>query len=138
MTTSKATPIKSCAIYKAAELINRSGPLLLAELFAAVDFGPKHTRQRKLDHAVDIGWLCKNEYGAIDVTDKSKQHFGSQQPKDQYVGQIAPAAHRPNVFASAGLSKRFIPNSRGARLDIPAWSQRRETSRVNSVAGGEA
>ena len=128
MTTSKATPIKSCAIYKAAALINRSGPLLLAELFAAVDFGPKHTRQRKLDHAFDIGWLSKTEYGAIDVTEKSKQHFAAQQPKDQYIGQITPAAHRPSVFASSGLSKRFIPSSRGTRSDIPTWSVRTDSA----------
>jgi hypothetical protein len=124
MTTHKATPIKSCAIYKAAELINRSGPYLLAELFAAVDFGPKNTRQRKLDHAFDIGWLCKTAHGAVDVTGKTKQHFAAQAPKQQYIGQITPAAHRPNVFSSSGLSKRHIPNSRGTRQDIPPWSVR--------------
>lgn len=138
MTTSKAIPIKSCAIYKAAAMINRSGPLLLAELFAAVDFGPKHTRQHKLDHAFDIGWLCKTEYGAIDVTEKTKHHFVAQQPKDQYIGQFTPAQYRPNVFASSGLSKRHIPNSRGTRQDIPAWSHRGEGFGMKSIAGGGA
>ena len=40
------------------------------------------------------------------------------------IGQITPAQYRPSVFASQGLSKRYIPTRRGTRLDIPAWSVR--------------
>lgn len=37
-------------------------------------------------------------------------------------------AYRGNVFASQGLSKQYIPNRRGPRADVPAWSVRETVS----------
>jgi hypothetical protein len=139
MTIGKAiTPIKSCAIYKAAALISSSGPRSIAALHAEIDFGPKHSREKKLDHAFDIGWLCETEGGAIDVTENTRQHFAEQEPSNKPIGQITPAQYRPSVFASPGLSKKNIPDRRGMRLDIPDWSRRPEGFSLKGVAGGEA
>ena len=129
MTVEKAlTPIKSSAIYKAAELIITAGPRSMEVLQAEIDMGPKHARQKKLDHAFDIGWLCGTPAGTIDVTEKTREHFASLEPGSKPIGQITPAQYRPSVFGSQGISKKNIPNSRGTRIDIPEWSVRKDVS----------
>jgi hypothetical protein len=129
MTIEKAhTPIKSSAIYKAAALIQQRGPLSMEVLQAEIDFGPKHTRKGKLDHAFDIGWLCETSAGTIGVTEKTRQHFADLEPSAKPIGQITPAQYRPSVFASPVLSKRYIPNRKGPRRDVPAWSIRESVS----------
>jgi hypothetical protein len=124
MTTNKAIPIKSSAIYKAAELINTAGPRSMEVLQAEIDCGPKKGRQEKFAHAFSIGWLCETPAGTIDVTEKTRQYFSELEPSAKPIGQITPAQYRPSVFVSQGLSKKNIPNRRGTRLDIPEWSVR--------------
>lgn len=139
MTVEKAlTPFKSSAIYKAAELIITAGPRSMEVLQAEIDMGPKHARQKKLDHAFDIGWLCETPARTIDVTEKTRQHFAEQESGSKPIGQITPAQYRPNVFASQGLSKKNIPNRRGMRLDIPEWSVKPDGYSIKSIHGGEA
>lgn len=139
MTVEKALiPFKSSAIYKAAELIITAGPRSMEVLQAEIDMGPKHARQKKLDHAFDIDWLCETPDGTIDVTEKTREHFASLEQSSKPIGQITPAQYRPNVFASQGLSKKNIPNRRGTRNDIPAWSVKPDGYHIKSVSGGGA
>jgi hypothetical protein len=119
MNTIQEIPKKSTAIYKAAELINTSGPRPLDELVVLVDFGPKHTRKGKLVHAYDIGWLRETPAGTIDITESTRAHFAEQAPKEKFVGQVAAPAYRGNVFGKP-LSRHHIPNRRGPRADAPA------------------
>jgi hypothetical protein len=140
MTTNKAVPIKSSAIYKAADLIIGAGPRSMEVLQAEIDFGPKHARRGKLEHAISIGWLCETPAGTIDVTEKTRQHFAEQERSSKPIGRITPAQYRPSVFASPGLSKTNIPNRRGLRpaADMaPAWSVR-EAVTIKTVSGSEA
>lgn len=116
MTVTRTTPNASSAIYKAAALIDAQGDKTATELFVAVDFGVASDRVSKLQRAFDIGWLCETPAGTVDLTESTKRHFDRQRPSD-YVGQITPATYRPNVFASPGLSKRFIPSRQGTRAD---------------------
>jgi len=125
MTTIRETPSTSSAAYKAAALIDACGPQSVVGLFAAVDFGVENARQEKLDRAMDIGWLTTTPAGSIDLTEATRKHF--ERPS-AYVGQITPAQYRGNVFASSGLSKKYIPSRRGQRNDIPAWSVRSDPS----------
>jgi hypothetical protein len=136
MTATKTAPYIASAIYKAAAHLEQSGPLSSASLFVAIDFGPARTRQAKLDHAFQIGWLEVTPGGSIDLTETTRAHFAEKRPKEGYVGQIVPAQYRPNVFASPGLSKKFIPSRRGMRDDIPAWSVKPDGHSIKSIGGG--
>ena len=133
----QATPSKSATIYAAAALIENKGPMHRAELFAAMDFGPEKTRENKLREAFQTDWLCETPAGQIDLTEFSLRHFDRQKPgAPEYIGQITPAQYRPDVFATT-LSKKHIPNRRGLRADVPAWSVR-ETVSIKTIGGREA
>lgn len=116
------------AIYSAAVHINQVGPVSMGDLFAAVDFGSGSAPRSRLNHAFDIGWLRQAVDGKIELTESSRQHFAPKQTTEPYVGQKAAPAYRVNVFGSAGLSKKYLPNSRGPRDDVPAWSVREKPS----------
>jgi hypothetical protein len=124
----QATPNRSATIYRAAAQIEKCGPMQRLELFAAMDFGPANTREAKLREAFETDWLRETSSGHIELTEYSKRHFERQKPKEPYVGQVTAPAYRPNIFASQGLSKRFIPDRRGPRADVPAWSMRESLS----------
>src|SRR5690349_4608171 len=112
------------AIYSAAVHIKQVGPLTAEHLFLAVDFGSGADAKKKLAYAFEIRWLRQNADVKIELTESSKEHFAPKISKAPYVGQKAPPAHRGNVFASQGISKKCLPNSRGTRDDVPAWSIR--------------
>jgi hypothetical protein len=133
----QATPNRSATIYMAAVLIEKQGPMHRAQLYAAMDFGPEKTREGKLREAFEQDWLCETPAGQIDLTDFSLRHFENQKPKELYVGQVAAPAYRPNIFASQGLSKRFIPDRRGPRADVPDWSVR-DTVTIKTIGRREA
>jgi len=117
--TSAQVPRIVSAIYKAAEHIRAHGPQSVAGLFAAVDFGPRRDRVGKLKTAFETGWLVKTPEDLIVLTEFARQHFESKRPQEKYVGQITPAKCQVDIFASPGLSPRFIPNRRGPRVDAP-------------------
>jgi hypothetical protein len=125
------------AIYKAAALINSSGPHQLIELFTSIDFGPPKNRQEKLDHAYDIDWLRQTPDGRLDVTEKARQYFADQEPKTQYIGQIAAPQYRGD-WRTGSLSKQHIPNRRGPRADAPEWSVRPDGYSIKSLGGRES
>jgi hypothetical protein len=133
--TAARIPPKSCAIYKAATLINKAGPHQLVELFASIDFGPTKKRQEKLNHAIDTDWLCSAPDGRIDITEKARAHFADLEPSDKPIGQITPARYRGDWRAST-LDKKHIPNRRGPRADVPAWSVKPDGYSIKSVGGG--
>jgi hypothetical protein len=135
MPVNKFIPQKSSAIYHAAALIIRCGPHQLIELYTSIDFGPAKNRQVKLDHAFDIDWLRPTPDGRLDVTEKARQYFADQEPKERYIGQTTPAPNW-NVYERPALSKKNIPNSRGTRQDIPEWSVRSPGFGMKSVPGG--
>jgi len=115
----QVTPGKSASIYEAASIINKAGPMQRAELFAAMDFGPTESRERKLRDAFQSDWLRETPSGHIELTEYSNRHFERQKPRVPYVGQMAPPAYRGNVFGKP-LSRQHIPNRRGPRADAPA------------------
>jgi hypothetical protein len=132
----QATPNKSAAIYEAALLIEKCGPMLRAELFAGMDFGIADTRERKLREAFETDWLRETPSGHLELTEYAKRHFELHKPKEHYAGQITPPQYRPDIFHSQGLSKRYIPNSRGPRADVPAWSVREAVKIVTIKRSG--
>lgn len=139
MTTAiNVAPLRRSAVYKAAEVIVARGPHAREALLVAVDFGVQGTHTDKLKQAFDGGWLYLRADGLIDVTEFARNHIAAQAPKEKYIGQITPSQYRPNVFESQGLSKKNIPNRRGQRNDIPAWSVKPDGHSIKSIGGGEA
>jgi len=116
------------AIYSAALHIKKVGPLSMDELFAVVDFGSGSAPKSRLNYAFEIDWLRQAQDGKIELTERSKQHFAPKTMTAPYVGEKAPTAYRGNVFATSGLSKKYLPNSRGTRDDVPPWSVREKPS----------
>lgn len=126
--------------YLAGEYLYKYGSCTEAELFLAVNFGKsQYEREVALQGAIRGGWLMETERGKIACSPTATDYYDEQsdKPKEEYVGQIAPAPQR-NVFASPGLSKKYQINSRGTRVDIPAWSNRPEGFGFKSIAGGDA
>jgi hypothetical protein len=113
------TPSKSAAIYEAALVLEKAGPMLRLELFAAMDFGPSNSRERKLREAFETDWLRETPSGHIELTEYSRRHLELQKPKTKYVGEITPPAYRGNVFGKP-LDRKHIPNRLGPRADAPA------------------
>jgi len=123
-----AFPSSRGAAYKACELIITQGPMTVEQLLAAIDFGVHGTQKAKITAAIQAGWIYETTASTIDVTESVREHFAALAPKEKYAGEMTPPAYRPNIFASQGLSKRYIPDRRGLRADVPAWSVREATS----------
>lgn len=136
----QVTPHRSAAIYTAAAIIHKQGPMPREQLFARMDFGPENKRAHKLREAFETGWLRETTSGFISLTDFSKRHFERETPKE-YVGQITPARYQRNVFEGQGLSKKNIPKRGGLRPEsdaAPAWSVKPDGYSIKSIGGGEA
>jgi hypothetical protein len=102
------------------------------ELYAAMDFGPADKRETKLREAFETDWLRETPSGHLELTQYAKRHFELHKPKESYAGQITPPAYGPDIFRRQGLSKRYIPDRRGPRADVPAWSVR-ETVKIIAI-----
>jgi hypothetical protein len=117
----------------------KSGPLAQVDLFVAVDFGAKpHLRQAALDRGISSGWLIENLAGKIDCGSTARAHYAEQAEEAgevKTVGQITPAQYRQNVFASPGLSKKYLTNSRGTRPGTE-YAHRPAGFGFKSIAGG--
>lgn len=132
---------RDSAAYLAAEFIFKHGPQLPEELVPVADFGHKMShKQDKLDRAILSGWLAQDADGKVDCGAKARAHFQAAAGLEADVkplGQIAAARQQPSVFARPPLSKKYIPNRRGLRHDVPEWSVRTSAS-FKSLAGGDA
>jgi hypothetical protein len=131
-------PTTRSAIYKAIALILDKGPQTIEQLMTTIDFGAHGTQKSKIRQAIEADWIFETPVGTIDVTERTRQHFSAQEPKVEYVGQIAPARYRGDWRAST-LNKKHIPNSRGLRpaADMaPTWSLRESLS-IKTVSGGD-
>jgi hypothetical protein len=128
--------------YLAGEYLYRNGPRSDVELFRAVDFGSTMSaRLDALQRAICGDWLMETERGKIACSRAATDYYDEQsdRPKEEYVGQIAPAPQR-NVFASPGLSKKNIPNRHGLRPAsdrAPAWSVREKVS-IKTITGNQS
>lgn len=130
---------RGTASYAAGEYLHKHGPMSPHALFAVVDMGHKSGHQEDtLQRGIRSGWLVQQDDGKISISTFARAHYDTLEgEKVRPVGQIAAMREQPSVFARPALSKKYIPNSRGIRQDIPAWSVREQAS-FKSVGGGEA
>ena len=129
--------------YLAGESLYRNGPCTDVELFLAVKFGKsQNERAAALQSAIRGGWLMETQRGKIACSPAATDYYDgySEEPKEEYVGQKAPAPQR-NVFASPGLSEKYQINSRGLRPAsdaAPTWSQRERGFGFKTIAGSQS
>ena len=120
------TASRGTAAYAAGEHLYEHGAMTTRQLFAAVDFSGKSTPpEEALQRAMTYGWLLEHN-GKIDISPTAQAHFDALAGVEvvKPVGQIAAVRTPADVFTRPPLSKKYIPNSRGTRQDIPAWSVR--------------
>lgn len=119
--------VRGTASYEAAAYICMNGPQTPEALFTIANFGHKTShKQDKLDRALASGWLVQNADGKIDCGTTARAHFAGDagETKAEPIGQIAAVREPVSVFTRPPLSRKNIPNPRGTRQDIPAWSVR--------------
>lgn len=131
------TAMRGTAAYAAGAYLHKHGPMNQHALFAVVDMGHKTGHQEDtLQRAIRSGWLLEQDDGKIGISSFARAHYDQLEgEKARPAGQIAAMRQPADVFARPPLSKRFIPNPRGTRQDIPAWSVRSGAS-FKTVAGG--
>jgi len=119
--------LRGSAADLAGQHLYKHGPKTTREVFAITGIGRKLSEKRgALQTAIRSGWLLENAAGDIDISDFARAYYdelaGAQ--KVEPVGQLAAVRTAPDVFTRPPLSKKYIPNPRGTRQDIPAWSVR--------------
>ena len=112
--------------YAAGRHLHKHGPLTERELFAAIPFGSRCTRAEDvLQRALTSGWLSLLPDGRIGISSFARAHYDQLSGEaERPVGQIATVRTPTDVFARPPLSRKYMPNPRGTRQDIPAWSVR--------------
>lgn len=120
------TAMRGTAAYAAGAYLHKHGPMNQHALFAVVDMGHKTGHQEDtLQRAIRSGWLLEQDDGKISISRFARAHYDQLEgEKARPVGQIAALRQPADVFARPPLSKRFMPNPRGTRQDIPDWSVR--------------
>jgi hypothetical protein len=119
-------PNRHSAAYAAGALIYQEGSKPEADLFARVDYGHAPNRRKiNLERDIESGWLRRVAGNRIALTDWALTYYenepAAEEPK--FVGRPA-APRQVDVMQRPPISKRFIPNPRGQRDDVPAWSVR--------------
>lgn len=100
----------------------------------------QHDQREALQCAIHAGWLRIVDDGRIDCSPFARAHYDQLEGKVEIkpLGQIAAPREAVNAFQRPALSKRHMPNSRGSRIDIPAWSVRPAGFGFKSIGGGKA
>jgi hypothetical protein len=119
-------PTRGTAAFAAGEHLYKHGPMKEQDLEAALDaIGEAKLKGDALQRALRTGWLTVQQDGRIAVSLYARISYdrlaGIVHVK--HVGQVAAPRHS-DVFVRPALSKKYIPNTRGTRSDIPEWSTR--------------
>lgn len=127
--------------FQAAQYLYISGTATIypANLYSKIHFGnnPKG-RRKSLDRAIEIGWLEQMPNGSLKLGAAARIYFGSGETEVvEYVGQIA-TSRASSAYDRPALSKKYIPNVRGFRDDVPAFSERESPSFRSVPMGGRS
>lgn len=136
MTAIVITPAESSGPYRAALLIQQSGPMSRDDLLAKVHFAErKSSASLVLNHAVRSGWLAETRHG-IELGHEALRHFGHQvAAAKKYVGQVAaPRTPLIPLYERPPLSAKYRVSSKGFRDDVPEYSVR-EGVRFSTLGG---
>jgi hypothetical protein len=72
-------PPRNSAGYRAGVLISKSGPMLMTDLFRAVDFGERRNKPIvKVMRYVENGWLTRSDSNIIGITEFARNSLAGQ------------------------------------------------------------
>jgi hypothetical protein len=126
--------------YIAGEYLHKNGPQTEDALFDGLKSTlGRSRRDESIQGGLRSGWLVSSYDGKIDCSEFARSHYDKLEGKPvvKFVGQVAAPREAFNAYDRPPLRKAYMPNARGTRLDIPAWSVR-ENASFKIVAGGEA
>lgn len=113
--------------FAAGEHLYKNGPMHERDLLANLVCGLRANDQREaLQGAIQAGWLRIAADDKIECSPFARAHYDQREGKIavKSTGDVALPRLAFNAFQRPPLSKRHIPNSRGSRQDVPAWSVR--------------
>ena len=119
----------------------KNGPTPEKDLFAALGVTlAAHLQAEVLQRAIRAGWLSVAKDGNLDCSKGARAHYEEVfgEKVIEPVGQIAAPRRAPTVYERPALSKKYMPNSRGSRQDVPDWSVRPAGFGFKTVGRGEA
>lgn len=129
MKSPKSIPPHNAPRFKAGQLIHREGPKTAAELFAAIYFGKNASTARdNLRQSIGTGWLV-DVAGVISCSAAATAYYKARaneidggklsrlpDPEPEPTGQKVPPRVGDLLYGPE-LSRKYIPNRRGPRLD---------------------
>lgn len=127
--------------FAAGRYLYKHGPMQERELLAGLASALRqHDQREALQCAVQAGWLRVVDGDVIDCSPFARAHYDQLEGKVEIkpLGEIAAPREAVNAFQRPALSKKHMPNSRGSRVDIPAWSVRPVGFGFKSIGGGKA
>ena len=133
-------PSKDTFPYTAGFYMYRHGAQVEAALFQALgDSVRPHGRADLIQRCLSSGWFALGESDTITCSEFARAHYNKIEgvAKVEYAGQIA-VSREATAYKQPPLSRKYMPNSRGIRQDIPTWSQRPPGFGFKNIGGGEA
>lgn len=119
-------PSKHTFPHSAGAYLYRHGPQTEDALFKAMGDSVRQAgRGELIQRCLSSGWFTLAPNDLINCSEFARAHYDKIEGlvKPEYVGQIA-VSRAPTAYTQPPLSRKYIPNSRGIRQDIPAWSIR--------------
>jgi hypothetical protein len=116
----------------------RNGPTPEKDLFAALSITlATHLKAEVLERAIRAGWLAVTKDGSLDCSKGARAHYEEifGEKVIEPVGQIVAPRQVPTVYERPSLRKKYMPNSRGTREDVPEWSVRPAGFGFKSASG---
>lgn len=120
------------------QYLHKNGPQHETDLYLVIDFGcAPSKRSLRLEGAIRDGWIVVDAE-RLACGAEARAHYGQLEgdADNKPIGQIA-TSRMANVFERPVLNRKHIPNARGMRQDVPAWSVRPAGFSIKSVTGGE-
>lgn len=116
--------------FVAGEQLYKYGPVSERDLFPVLSKVRSRDKYEAVQRAVHGGWLTVIEGGLVDCSAAARAHYDelAGKVKPAPIGKIAEPRQAFNAYERPPLSKKYIPNPRGTRADVPAWSVRTKQS----------
>jgi hypothetical protein len=123
------------------QYLHKHGPQHEADLYLVIDFGcAACKRSQRIEGAIRDGWIVLDG-DRLACGAAARAHYSEMENDEangfRLVGEKATSRDQGNVFDRPALSRKHIPNARGMREDVPAWSVREAGFCMKTVSGGE-
>lgn len=121
------TPNQGTVALLAGEYLYKNGPAQEHDLLLAGNTQRASEQRAAIQHAASNGWLIVVDGGRFDCSAAARAYFdrlAGKAPAQKPMGKIAESRQMISAYDRPPLSKKHIPNPRGTRQDVPAWSVR--------------